>query len=75
MTKQALKGITMLVLIISIAFITAVVSANAQSTSRLRAEIPFEFMIGNDKLPAGAHTVSPMLGQADAGIAIIAGLR
>ncbi|HEV7857777.1 MAG TPA: hypothetical protein VGO91_03940 [Pyrinomonadaceae bacterium] len=35
MTKQALKGVTMLVLIISIAFITAVISANAQAPGSL----------------------------------------
>jgi hypothetical protein len=39
MTKQALKGITMLVIIISLAFITAVVTANAQATGRLKAEV------------------------------------
>jgi hypothetical protein len=38
MTKQALKGVMMLVLIISIAFITAVVSANAQAFKREQAK-------------------------------------
>ncbi|MEA2172893.1 MAG: hypothetical protein QOD00_485 [Blastocatellia bacterium] len=68
MTKQALKGITMLVIIISLAFITAVVTANAQSTSRLKAQVPFEFMVGDQKLPAGTYNISPLLGQTDAGI-------
>jgi hypothetical protein len=68
MTKQALKGFTMLVLIVAMAFITAVVSANAQESRRLKADIPFEFMVGDQTLPAGAYSVAPLLGQSDAGI-------
>jgi hypothetical protein len=44
MAKQALKGVTMLVLIISIAFITAVVSANAQTPGRLN-------LVKNNSIP------------------------
>jgi len=47
MKKQALKAITMLVSIIALAFMTAVVS-NAQSRStKLRANIPFDFVVGD----------------------------
>jgi hypothetical protein len=68
MTKLALKGVTMLVLIISIAFLTAVVSANAQTSTGIKAEIPFDFMVGDQKLPAGSYTVAPLLRQTNTGI-------
>ena len=60
MKKQALKAITMLVSIIALAFMTAVVS-NAQSQStQLRANIPFDFVVGDQTLAAGEY----MIGQA-----------
>lgn len=68
MKKQALKGISMLVLIISIAFVTAVVSANAQTHDRLKADVPFDFMVGDQKLPAGAYTISPLMEQSNDGV-------
>jgi hypothetical protein len=70
MKKQALKGISMLVLIISIAFVTAVVSANAQTHDRLKADVPFDFMVGDQKLPAGAYTISPLMEQSNDGVVL-----
>jgi hypothetical protein len=57
MAKQLIKGMTMLLLVVALAFVTAVVSAYGQST-RSSAEIPFEFMVGNKSLPAGHYYVS-----------------
>ena len=68
MKQQALKAISMLVLIISIAFVTAVVSANAQTHNRLKADVPFDFIVGDQKLPAGAYTISPLIEQSNDGV-------
>ena len=53
MARQLLKGMTML--LIALAFSTA--SAYAQST-RSSAEIPFDFMVGNETLAAGRYNIS-----------------
>ena len=58
MKKQILKGFTMLALIIGIAFVSAVVSANGQSSSMIRADVPFAFTVGDKALPAGEYTAS-----------------
>jgi hypothetical protein len=57
MKKEALKGVTMLVLIITLAFITAVVSANAQSSGKLSALMPFEF---NNSEPATLYIIASL---------------
>jgi hypothetical protein len=45
----------MLALIVALALATAVVSANAQSSSSLIANIPFEFVVGNQAMPSGKY--------------------
>ena len=57
MKKQAYTTIAMIVLVGSLAM-----AAQAQTNSRiaLRANIPFEFSIGNKSLPAGEYTVRSM---------------
>jgi hypothetical protein len=62
MKREFLKGFTMLVLIVTLAFATAVVSANAQSTAnRIVANVPFEFSVGYKALPAGAYSVQAIV--------------
>ena len=57
MKKQLLKGVTMLVSIVALAFITALIS-NAQSRPRqVRTNVPFDFVVGEKTLPAGNYTV------------------
>jgi len=56
MKKEFLKGFTVTLVILVIAFASAVVS-NAQSTISVVANIPFEFSVGNKALPAGEYTV------------------
>ena len=53
MARQLIKGMTMLLMIVALAFATAVAS-NAQSA----ANVPFEFMAGNKSLPAGHYYIS-----------------
>ena len=70
MKKQALKAVTMLVSIIALAFLTAVVS-NAQARSeKLRANIPFDFVVGDKTLAAGEYTVGKITGSSSDGIVV-----
>ena len=70
MKKQALKAATMLVSIIALAFMTAVVS-NAQSRSaKLRANIPFDFVVGDKTLAAGDYVVGQATSTSDEAIAV-----
>jgi hypothetical protein len=59
MEKQIIKGMTMLVLILAVAFVTAVATANGQSRHEV-AKIPFEFVVGDTNLPAGQYDVTAM---------------
>jgi hypothetical protein len=59
MKKELFKGLTMLMLIVVLALTTAVASANAQSVSRIVADIPFEFSVGYKAMPAGEYAVKP----------------
>jgi hypothetical protein len=57
MKKQALRAVVMLVSIVALAFVTAVAS-NAQPGGRkLKADIPFDFVVGGKTLAAGEYTV------------------
>jgi hypothetical protein len=64
MRKQVVKGITMLTMILAIAFATAVVSAQAQSARTVVSNIPFEFIVADKRLPAGEYRVNRSLGNA-----------
>lgn len=68
MKKELLKGVTMLMVIVVLAFATAVVSANAQSSNRVVAEIPFQFTVGDRAMPSGKYAVKATNMQ---GIALI----
>ena len=65
MKKNILKSFTMLTLLVAVALAGAVVSANAQSTS-IKANIPFEFVVGDKTLPAGAYSVTTANAAFDA---------
>lgn len=69
MKRQFLKGFTMLMLILAVSLITAVVNANAQSSQSVRGQIPFEFFVGDKKMPAGEYAVKSVT-QLDSGIAV-----
>lgn len=56
MRKQLLKGLTMLLAIMTLALVTAVASANGQ-TQQAKANIPFGFVVGDTNLPAGDYTI------------------
>ena len=64
MRKQVVKGITMLTVVLAIAFATAVVSAQAQSAKTVVSNIPFEFNVAGKTLPAGEYKINRSLGNA-----------
>ena len=69
MKKQTLKAVTMLVSIIALAFMTAV-ATNAQSGRQtLRANVPFDFVVGGKTLAAGEYTVAK-INQDSTGIQV-----
>ena len=63
MKKNFLKGFTMLTLIVAIALATAVVSAHAQSSRLVVANVPFEFTVGDQTMPAGEYRIRPALSK------------
>ena len=66
MRREFLKGFTMLVLIVTLALATAVVSANGQSTAnKVVANVPFEFSVGYKALPAGTYSVHSIVSASD----------
>jgi len=58
MKKQALRAVTMLVSIIVFAFATAVATTAQSGGNTLRADIPFDFVVGNKTLSAGQYRLN-----------------
>jgi len=56
MARQFIKRLTMLGLVSMFALLGAVTSANAQLSTPIKAKIPFDFNVGEKKLPAGEYT-------------------
>jgi hypothetical protein len=68
--KQTLRAVTMLVSIIALAFATAIVS-NAQSRARkIKADIPFDFVVGDKTLAAGEYLIGQITSGSDVGILV-----
>jgi hypothetical protein len=59
MANQIIKGLTMLMIVVALAFVAAVASANGQSEQAV-ANIPFEFVVGDKSLPAGEYGVGKL---------------
>lgn len=64
MRKQILKGLTMILSVVTLAMITAVASANGQSVNS-KASVPFEFAVGEKTLPAGDYAVDSITSSGD----------
>jgi len=56
MKTKVIKRLTILSLISMFTLCAAVASANAQLSIPIRAKIPFDFNVGDKKLPAGEYT-------------------
>jgi hypothetical protein len=59
MKKHILKGVSILTLLVAVAFVTAVAPAKGQSVT-LRANVPFEFSVGDKTLASGEYRVTRM---------------
>jgi len=57
MKRQIARGLTMLMLVVGLAFASAAV-ANAQSGTQLTAQIPFDFIVADKTLRSGQYQVS-----------------
>jgi len=57
MARQILKGLTMLMAIVALAFVSAVATANGQTRDNVKAQIPFEFIVGDKTLAASEYRV------------------
>ncbi len=65
MGKELIKGISMLLLLGTVAFVTSVASAYGQGSRTTRANVPFDFIVGNTTLPAGEYTVASISGTSE----------
>lgn len=66
MSNQIMKSFTMLTLVVALALAANVVSANGQlASSRLIADIPFDFIVGDVTLPSGNYTVRAATSNGD----------
>ena len=66
MSKQIVKSLSMLTLGVGLALAVAVVSANGQvSSQRVTAQIPFDFIVGDQILPSGQYTVKAITSDGD----------
>lgn len=66
MRKEIFKGFSMVLLIASVAFFTAAVSANGQSRNQVVADIPFSFVVGDKVMAAGQYSVKAFSQAGDA---------
>lgn len=58
MKTQVLRFFAMVILLITVAFVSALASASAQTPGHnIRAAVPFEFNIGDQRLPAGEYSI------------------
>ena len=65
MEGKVIKRFTMLSLVSMFILFAAVASADAQLSKPIRAKIPFDFSLGDKKLPAGEYTFSRLSGFSD----------
>src|SRR5258708_40288510 len=68
MEGKVIKRFTMLSLVSMFTLCAAVASANAQLSNPIRAKVPFDFNVGDQKLPAGEYTFGRLSGISDNGV-------
>jgi hypothetical protein len=65
MQGKVIRRLTMLSLVSMFSLCAAVATANAQLSNPIRAKIPFDFNVGEKKLPAGEYTFSRLSALSD----------
>jgi len=73
MQGKVIKRLAMLSLVSMFTLCAAVASANAQLSNPIRAKIPFDFNVGEKKLPAGEYTFSRLSGFSDNKVMSVSG--
>ena len=73
MKRNVIKRLTMLSLVSMFSLCAAVASANAQLSIPIRAKVPFDFNVGEKKLPAGEYTFSRLSGFSDNKVISVSG--
>jgi hypothetical protein len=58
MARPLVKGLTMLALLLTLALATTVATANGQNQSAVKANVPFEFIVGDKALAAGEYSMT-----------------
>jgi len=74
MKRKVIKRLTMLSLVSMFSLCAAVASANAQLSIPIRARIPFDFNVGDKKLPAGEYTFSRLSVVSDSKVMLVRGV-
>lgn len=62
MYRQVFKGSTKTLFVMLLTLLTGITSVNAQLSVPVRAKVPFDFNVGNEKLLAGDYTFSRVTG-------------
>ena len=71
MSRSFIRNVTMGSLLMMVAMFGATASAHGQSLSdHIRAKIPFDFVVGNKKLPAGEYFIGNVQSTSDGVLAI-----
>ena len=71
MKRKVIKRLTMLSLVSMFSLCAAVASANAQLSNPIRAKVPFDFNVGDQRLPAGEYTFSRLSGFSDSKMMLV----
>jgi hypothetical protein len=61
MNKQTLKSLSIPALTLIVMLATSAVAANAQTSGRVYAQIPFDFVVGDKTMSAGKYLVSSQM--------------
>ena len=64
MSKQIVKSLTMLTLVVGLMLAAAVVSANGQAATFVTADVPFDFIIADKTLTSGKYMVREAMTNA-----------
>ena len=73
MKTKVIKRLTMLSLVSVFSLCAAVASANAQLSNPIRVNVPFDFNVGDKKLPAGKYTFGRLSGLSDTRVISVSG--
>ena len=66
MKKELTKGFTMLALTVALALATAVASNAQSANTQVVADIPFQFIVGDQAMPSGRYAVKTTTSQRKA---------